>query len=134
MAGVFGKGTTFSATVSSVLTEIASLTSIGGVDLSADDVDVTAHDSADDYREFVQGLKDGGTVSLEGNFTGVASQLALKTLFDGGDVVAMEIELAGGAGTWSFNGYVNAFSTSAPFDDKLGFSAQVKVTGKPTLA
>lgn len=134
MAGKFGKGTVFSATVSSVLTPIASLTAITGLDLSADDVDVTAHDSADDYREFVQGLKDGGTVSIDGNFTGVASQLALKGLFDTGELSAMEIELAGSAGTWSFTGYVNAFSTDAPFDDKLGFSAQIKVTGKPTLA
>lgn len=134
MAGKFAKGTVFSVTVGSVLTPIASLTNIGGVELSADDVDVTAHDSADDYREFIQGLKDGGSVSIEGNYTHHTSQIALKTLFDSGDTVAMEIDFPDALATWSFNGYINGFSTDAPLDDKLTFSASIKVTGKPTLA
>ena len=134
MAGKFAKGTVFSATIGAVLTPIASLTSISGVELSADDVDVTAHDSADDYREFVQGLKDGGSVSIEGNFTHVASQIGLKTLFDSGDIVAMSIAFPDALATWTFNGYVNALSTDAPMEDKISFSASIKVTGKPTLA
>lgn len=134
MAGKFAHGTVFSATISSVLTPIASLTSITGLDLSADDVDVTAHDSADGYREFVQGLRDGGTVSIEGNFTAVASQEALKDLFDGGEVVAMEIAFPESLAEWQFNGYVNALSTSAPMDDKVSFSASIKITGKPVLS
>ncbi len=134
MAGKFAHGTTFSATISSVLTPIASLTSITGLDLSADDVDVTAHDSADGYREFVQGLRDGGTVSIEGNFTGVASQEALKDLFDSGEVVAMEIGFPDAFAEWQFNGYVNALSTDAPMDDKVSFSATIKVSGKPVLS
>jgi predicted secreted protein len=134
MAGKFAFGTSFSVTVSSVLTPIASLTSITGLDLSADDIDVTAHDSADGYREFVQGLRDGGTVSIEGNFTGVASQEALKTLFDSGEVVAMEIGFPDAFAEWQFNGYVNALSTDAPMDDKASFSATIKVSGKPILS
>lgn len=134
MAGKFAHGTVFSATISSVLTPIASLTSITGLDLSADDIDVTAHDSADGYREFVQGLRDGGTVSIDGNFTAVASQEALKDLFDAGETVAMTITFPDDIAEWQFNGYVNAFSTSAPMDDKAGFSATIKVSGKPILS
>lgn len=134
MAGKFAKSTVFSATIGAVLTPIASLTSIGGVDITADDIDVTAHDSTDDYREFIQGLKDGGSVTLEGNFTHVASQIGLKTLLDSGDVVAMKIEFPDALATWTFSGYVNALSTSAPMEDKISFSASVKVTGKPVLA
>ena len=137
MAGKFAKGTVFSVTVGEVLIPIASLTNIGGVELSADDVDVTAHDSADNYREFVQGLKDGGSVSIEGNYTHHTSQITLKTLFDAGEasgVVAMKIEFPGALATWTFNGYINGFSTDAPLDDKLTFSASIKVTGKPVLA
>ena len=134
MAGKFANGTVFSVTVSEVLTAVASLTNIGGVELSADDVDVTAHDSADDYREFLQGLKDGGSVSIEGNYTHHTSQIALKTLFDSGATVAMKIEFPSALATWTFNGYINGFSTDAPLDDKLTFSASIKVTGKPVLA
>lgn len=134
MAGKFAKGTKFKATIGVALTDIANLTSIGGLDLSADDIDVTEHDSADDYREFIQGMKDGGAVSLEGNFVSVTELQKLKTLFDSGDVVAMEIVFPDTLGKWAFNGYVNALSTDEPMDDKIGFSASVKVTGKPTLS
>jgi len=133
MAGTFAHGTVFSATISSVLTPIASLTGISGASLSADDIDVTAHDSADGYREFLQGLRNGGSIELEGNFTAVTSQEALKDLFDLGDVVAMTIEFPDGLAEWQFNGYVNSFSTDAPMDDKASFSASIKITGKPVL-
>lgn len=133
MSGKFGFGTAFSVTIDSVLTPVASLTGITGLDLTADEVDVTAHDSADGYREYLQGLRDGGSVSLEGNFFNDDSQLALKDLFDAGSVVAMEIAFPNSLATWSFNGFVTGLSTDAPMDDKISFSATVKVTGKPTL-
>lgn len=132
MSAINAHGTVLNVTVSSVLTPIANLTNIGGVDISADDIDATSHDS-DGYREFVQGLKDAGEVSVEGNFDGSASQEALATLLDSGDTVAMTIVFPESVATWSFNGYVKQLGTEAPFDDKIGFSATIKVTGKPTL-
>jgi len=134
MAGVFAHSTSLKVTIGAVLTEIASLTSIGGLELSADDVDVTAHDSADGYREFVQGLRDSGSFTVEGNYTGDTTHEALKTLFDSGDLVACEIVFPGTTGKWAFTAYVNGVSTDAPLDDKLGFSASFKVSGKPTLS
>ena len=134
MSGYFANGTVFSATVSNVLTPIAELTTITGLELQADDVDVTSHDSTDKYKEFAQGLRDGGEISLEGNFMYDSSQVALKTLFDAGTAVAMTISFPSSAGEWSFNGYVKEFSNDAPFDDKLVFAATIKVTGKPTLS
>lgn len=133
MAGKFGHGTTLEVTVNSVLTAVAGLTSVGGLDLSSDEVDVTAHDSADGYREFEQGLKDGGSVEVEGNFYNDATQANLKTLFDSGEVVAMAITWPGTVGSWTFNAFVSGFSTDSPMDDKLSFTATVKVSGKPTL-
>jgi len=133
MAGIFGYGTIFSATVSNVLTPIAELLDIAGLELEADDVDLTTHSSANGYRQYVQGLKDGGEVSLEGNFASDSSQVALKTLFDSGTTVAMTIAFPNGGGVWSFNGYVKGISTDAPHDDKIEFTATIKVTGQPTL-
>lgn len=134
MAGKFAFGTIFKVTIASVLTPIASLTSITGVELSADEIDVTAHDSPDGYREYAQGLRDSGSVAIEGNFTGDTSHEALKTLFDSGDTVAMSITFPGTLGNWTFNGFITGFSTDAPMEDKLTFSATIKVTGKPILA
>lgn len=134
MSGKFAFGTVFSVTVATVLTPIAKLTSITGVEVTADEIDVTAHDSSNGYREYVQGLRDSGSVSIEGLFTSDASQIALKTLFDSGDSVAMKIDFPASAGEWSFNGFVTGLSTDAPMDGAITFSATIKVTGKPTLS
>ena len=45
---------------------MAGLTSINGLELSADTIDVTTLDSDGGYREFIGGFKDAGEVSLEG--------------------------------------------------------------------
>lgn len=133
MAGEFGFGTQFKVTVNTVLTAVADLTSISGPDMSADEVDFTSHDSLGGYREFGQGLKDGGSVELEGNFYSDTTQENLIDVFDSGDTVAMEIVFPNGLGKWTFDGFVTAFSTDAPHDDKLSFTATVKITGKPEL-
>jgi predicted secreted protein len=135
MSGNFGYGSKFKATISAVLTEIAGLTNIKGLDLSADEIDTTAHNTADGYRTFVQGLKDGGTIEIEGYYSNLASQIGLKTIFDAGASTACEIIFAGTSmGTWTFNAIPTGLSTEAPLDGLVGFTASLKVTGKPTLA
>ncbi len=114
---------------------IAELTNIGGPRLSADTIDVTSHDSADGYREFVSGLKDGGEVTIEGNFIpGNAGQAALVDDLDDGSKDEYTITLpAVMATTWTFNAVVTAFECSAPYDDKASFTATLKISGKSTL-
>ncbi len=133
MAGQFAHGTELKITVSEALKAVAGLTSISGLDLSADEIDYTAHDSPDGYREFGQGLKDAGSVEVEGNFFSDDSQEDVFDLFESGDTVPMEIVFPSGLGKWEFDAFVSAFSTDAPLDDKLGFTATFKVSGQPTL-
>jgi len=134
MSGKFGFGTTFSVTIADVLEAIAELTSISGPEISVNEIDVTSHDSPDGYMEFLPGLKDGGSVTIEGNFENDASQLHFQTLIDNGVAVPMEIAFPNALATWTFDGFVTAFSTDAPHDDKIDFTATIKVTGKPVLA
>jgi predicted secreted protein len=134
MAGVFAHSTTFNVTIATVLTPIAELTTITGLEVTADEIDVTSHESADGFREYVGGLRDAGSVSIEGNFIGDASQEALLTLLKSGDISDMTIVFPDSTATWTFKGFVTAFSTDAPMEDKLSFSATIKVTGVPTLA
>ena len=47
-------------------TAIAGLTSIGGIEITADTTDVTTLDSEGGYREFIGTFKDGGEVPIEG--------------------------------------------------------------------
>ncbi len=125
----------FGTTLKKGNTPIAELTKISGPAMVADTIDVTSHTSTDGYREFVQGLKDGGEVSLEGHFSNEIGQQALYTDFNAGINNSYVITFPGTpAVTWTFEAIVSALSTDAPFDGVLSFTATLKVTGKPVLA
>lgn len=113
-------------------TEISELTSIGGLDLSADTIDTTTLDS-DGWRTFIQGFKDGGEVSISGYFDPTKHQ-GLLTDFESGTESAYTIEFPAELGAkWSFNAVVTAYSTSAELEDAVAFEATLKVSGKPSL-
>jgi len=113
---------------------VAGLTSINGLELSADTIDVTTLDSDSGYRDFIGGFKDAGEVSLEGYFEPEEGkgQKELYDLFESGDVEDFVIEFPNNA-KWEFKGVVTGLSTGASLEDPLSFSATIKVTGKPTL-
>lgn len=129
MAGFHAAQTIFSING----TDVAGLTGITGLDLSTDMIDVTAHDSTNKWREKVQGFKDAGDISLEGNYLSDNSQTVVYNLFKSGEVVPVVITFPASVGSWSCNAFVSAFSTDAPYDDKISFSATITVSGEPTL-
>lgn len=110
---------------------IAHLTSIGGLDLSADTRETTTLDSPEGYREFEQGLKDGGEVSIGGYFDPEEHE-GLLTDFNSGAVTDYTIEFPFGA-KWAFKAVVIGYSTGAELEDNVSFESTLKVTGKPTL-
>lgn len=115
---------------------VAGLTSIGGLELSADTIDVTTLDSDGGYREFIGGFKDGGEVALEGYFDATTGkgQKELYDLFESGTVEGFSIVFPAVTKTsWEFQGVVTGFTTGADLEDPLAFSATIKVSGKPTL-
>jgi len=114
--------------------EVAGLTSIGGLELSADTIDVTTL-ASDGYREFIAGLKDGGEVSLEGYFEPEEGkgQKELYDLFESGETTKFKIQFPNNIASWEFDGVVTGFSTGADLEDPLAFSCTIKVSGKPTL-
>jgi len=115
---------------------VAGLTSIGGLELTADTIDVTTLDSDGGYREFIAGFKDAGEVALEGYLIPATGkgQKELYDLFESGAVEDFTIDFPAETGTsWEFKGIVVGFSTSADLEDPLAFSASIKVSGKPTL-
>ena len=122
--------------------DIAELTSISGPSETANTIDVTSHDSDDTYAEFVAGIRDGGEISFDGNVitTDTNGQIAMHTDFQAGSKKAFIIKLPGWVSSSheypQITGYgiVTAFGMNFPFDDKVSFSATIKVTGKPTLA
>jgi predicted secreted protein len=120
-------------------TLIAQITNISGPGLSADTIDVTAHDSTGGYRNFLQGLKDGGEITLDINYdpAGATHKNAsggLLYAFDQGtqDNYALVFPDAATT-TWVVPAIVTGFEVGAPMDNKLSASATLKVSGKPTL-
>jgi len=156
MAGFSGLGTvlkmsTALGTIGTTSTDagIAELTNISGPTMSAEEIDVSSHDSDSGYREFVAGFLDAGEISLEGNLTVAATtDNSLIAAFDDGSQRQFHILFpATGTSTsdlgahpwsgqylrWILSGVVTGVETAAPYDDKLTFSATVRITGEPFL-
>jgi predicted secreted protein len=116
---------------------IAEVTSIGDIGLDADTIDVTNNDSANNVKEFIGGLLDGGDIAIEGNLivgntTGqIAMWNALKARTVQTFVMTFPVAITA---TWTFSAVVTAFKTKQPIKDQLGFSAKLKVSGLPVLA
>jgi predicted secreted protein len=113
---------------------IAELTSIAGLDISQETIDSTNLSSTGGYREFIAGFKDGGEVSLSGNFNGsdTNGQMALYTALTSSTVDSYTINYPAG-GSWTFSGVVTGFSTGAELEDLVTFEATIKVSGAPSL-
>lgn len=120
-------------------TIIAQVTNISGPGLSADTIDVTSHDSTSGYREFLQGLKDGGEVTLDLNYdpAGATHKNAsggLLYAYEQGTQDNYALVFPDAATTvWVLPAIVTAFEVGAPMDNKLSASATLKISGKPTL-
>lgn len=115
---------------------VAELTSISGLEISADTIETTTHDSTGAFRTFASGLKDAGEVSVDGYFdkTDADGQVALKDALISGTATAFKITFPTAVGAeWSFNGIVTKVSTGAAIEENITFSATIKVTGVPTL-
>lgn len=131
MSKVRSLGTTISISTKT----IGGLTSIGGLELTAETIDTTSLDSVGGYREFIGGFKDGGEVTLEGGLDTSTdkNQKSVYEALESGAVVPCIITFPNNA-TWTFTGVVTKFSTSAELEDLIGFSASIKVSGKPVFA
>jgi predicted secreted protein len=116
---------------------IGGLTSIDGIEITVDTIDVTNLSSTGGYREFIGGFKDGGEVPIEGFFNPdtASGQVALQTSLDNGLAEDYKITFpTTPEAEWGFKGVVTAFKVGgADVDGTIGFSATIKVSGKPVL-
>lgn len=131
-----GVGTLFKVGSGNAAKTVGGLSSIDGVSVSSDEVEVTSLDNTDGYREYLQGFKDGGEVPLSGFLDGADDgQDELYTLLESGAVTAMSIVFPAAIGkTWSFNAFVKEFTTGVDVDGAITFEVTLRVSGKPTLA
>ena len=123
-----GFGTTIS-----VATNLVGETTITGPEMTSDSLDATTHSSTGAWREFINGLKTGGEVTLEGNYIpSDVGQSAIQTAFGSGAPVAVVITLPSSLGTTSFSAIVTAWARQASHDDIVKFTATLTSTGVVT--
>ena len=126
-------------TSSPVWTQIANLTTIGEIGLESDEIDVTTLDSVGDFKEYIGGAKDGGTIDLEGNIVTDAGLTELYTLANSRDIKEFKIEYPVKTGEttaafWSVTGYISSCKDGEKtVDGLLTFSAGIRVSGAPTF-
>lgn len=118
--------------------KLGGLTSIGGIEITGETIDVTTLDSDGGYREFIGGFKDGGEVPIEGFFEPGEEngQVEMQDALDAGTADPYTIVFpTDPAYEWNFNGVVTAFNVgNAEVDGTIGFGATIKVSGKPVLS
>ena len=115
---------------------VAHLSSISGISMSAETIDVTALDTTGGYREYLASFKDGGEVPVSGFFDFEdEGQQALYAAFNDETTDTYSIVFPAAIGAqWTFQGVISSFETSAEVGNAVSFSATIKVSGKPTLS
>jgi predicted secreted protein len=113
---------------------IAHVTNLSGPEIERETYDVTAHDSADGWREFVGGLKDGGEVSVEVNYDPRDHDTLVSDFEDDAPRdYRMTFPAQAGGGSWAFKAILTGFKQEAPVDEKFSGELTFKVSGKPTI-
>ena len=129
---------TFGTTLKWNAQTVARLTAINGIELSRNMIDITNHQSPDEYKEVLPGLIDPNEVTIEGLFdeTDTAGQHAMLTDFNAGTLREAIITFPATSGaSWTFNGYITRIKIGdAPVEGYIPFSASIKPTGKPVFA
>ena len=115
---------------------VGGVTSIDGVSISADEIEVTDIGNTTGYREYLQGFKDGGEVSLSGFLDGSdTGQNELYSLLESGSSTTVLIIFPSAIGkTWTMTAFVKEFSTGVDVDNAITFDVTLRVSGKPVLA
>lgn len=111
-------------------TVIGSLTSIGEISPTADELDSTTLDSSGGYREFIAGFKDSGELSITGFHDSADTGQALcRTLFGTGATGYFWVKFSDGSEV-IFTGFLKGYSAgSADVDGLVGFAANIRITG-----
>jgi hypothetical protein len=142
MAKYTGRGAKFSIEggTPGTYTEVAQVQSIGSIDITADETEVTTLDNTSGFREFLQTFKDAGEMPLtlvwdpELPSHGPAAG-GLWALFIAGTVTNMKIEWATVPPyAATFAGFVKSYPTpQATPDDALMAEVSIRVAGTVTL-
>lgn len=112
---------------------IAEVNSIELSGMSREIIDVTSLDSTDGWREKITGLRDGGTVTVEMNFS-INSYDDFLTDFNSDTANEYRIVMSDtGATTFDFDALVTGIPFSVAADNKVTASVTLEISGPVTM-
>ena len=132
MAGIRAMGAKLSYTDGTTGKKyVAHLTSLGALNTTNADVDVTDHDSPNGNAEFVAGQKTHDNVSFKGNVAkGDDTFGRIWALAQNRNITAFEAEYANGDSA-TFSGFIAKASMGEQTTDGLmGYEGEIKVSGE----
>lgn len=109
---------------------IGEINSISGPAKSRETIEVTRLEDEDGYRQYIGGLREPGTVTLNMNFTRDNYDL-LNTDYESDDVQQYSINLPDEDETvFTFNGLVTELPLDIPIGDKITVDLTIQISGK----
>ena len=115
---------------------VARLSNIGSPKQSREAIDVTTLDTEGGYREYIDGYRDGGEITVTGFFVFTdPGQKAIIAAFEaeGTQHFCNKFPAAVGA-KWEFDGVVTGYEITSEVGNAIGFTATIKVSGKPVMS
>ena len=112
------------------VTLIGSLTSIGEITPDSEELDATTLDSANGYREYIQGFKDSGELSLSGYHDAAsAGQATMRALYASGASGYFWVTFPDQT-VVAFTAYVKSHTAgAADVDGIVGFGCTLRISG-----
>ena len=112
------------------VTVVGALTSVGEITPDSEELDATTLDSAGGYREFLQGFKDSGELTLTGyHDKAQTGQATMRSLYDTGALGYFWVTFPDGT-TVAFRAYVKSYTTgAADVDGIVGFGCSLRISG-----
>lgn len=124
-----GIGTIFQKKVGPAYESISNLLSISGPGSARDTVDNTVLDDDDGFRDFITGLRDGGTLSFDMQFTREGYESILEDFNDDDPQDYALFFVKQGEGAILFKGFVTDLPLDIPLNDVIKCSVSIKITG-----
>ena len=132
MAGTLTMGTTLTmvkAGSEAADTVVKSLTTIGAITGEGEEIDVTALDSPNGAKEYIQGAVDWGSQDIEGNVTDAEQVAALRSVFDSKATRAWIIETPAG-NKIAYNAFIQSFEYGEKTTDGLDtYKMTLRISG-----
>jgi predicted secreted protein len=123
---ITGQGTIFKRNGAA----IGEINSIDGPTKSRETIEVTRLEDVDGYRQYIAGLREPGTVTLNMNFTRDNYDV-LNADFESDTIQSYAIELPDEDETvFSFSGFVTELPISIPIGDKITCDVTIQISGK----